>query len=83
MNEMQQVSNVKVVECYYYSEERRCDTPAEKTINQMIPSDVFSQVVVRREKAALDDDIDHFPADQYFATSCFLSANLLYKFNKL
>ena len=31
----------------------------------------------------LDDDIDHFPADQYFATSCFLSANLLYKFNKL
>ena len=59
MNEMQQVSNVKVVKCYYYSEERRCDTPAEKTINQMIPSDVFSQVVVRREKAALDDDIVH------------------------
>ena len=82
MNEMQQVRNVKVVKCYY-SEERRCDTPAEKTIKQMIPSNVSSQVVVRREKAALDDDIDHFPADQYFATSCFLSANLLYKFNKL
>ena len=60
MNEikMQQVSNVKVVKCYY-SEERRCDTPAEKTIKQMIPSDVFSKVVVRREKAALDDDIEH------------------------
>ena len=26
----------------------------------------------------LDDDIDHFPA-----TLCFLSANLLFKFNKL
>ena len=58
MNEMQQVRNVKIVKCYY-SEERRCDTPAEKTINQMIPLDVFSQVVVRREKAALDDDIVH------------------------
>ena len=55
---MQQVRNVKIVKCYY-SEERRCDTPAEKTIKQMIPSDVFSQVVVRREKAALDDDIVH------------------------
>ena len=40
-------------------EERRCDTPAKKTIKQMIPSDVFSKVVVRREKAALDDDIEH------------------------
>ena len=34
-------------------------TPAKKTIKQMFPSDVFSKVVVRREKAALDDDIEH------------------------
>ena len=39
--------------------EERCDTPAKKTIKQMFPSDVFSKVVVRREKAALDDDIEH------------------------